>query len=214
MREHIKLQFDRLKRHYEACSKTRDKVSMMDLSHSLRIWVEMKEDVDTLVASLDKNIEFKNKVMEGKIKNILKGSSYTWSPLLADESATSDLQVSQVFISDRAFSAEEVKTMHEEMMAQDQYKGMTFSNWLGASVMQTTGKKGTITISRETLIKRVANMLGASHPIHNEPSSNEIDPYILDLHSVEVADGYPLTYYQLIEIANQINITLGKHIGY
>jgi len=57
------------------------------------------------------------------------------------------------------------------------------------------------------LIKRVANFLGASHPAGMESSrkfENRFDPYIRELHEIYILDGIKLTYYQLLEIADQI----------
>ena len=53
----------------------------------------------------------------------------------------------------------------------------------------------------------MANILGASHPAgtdRSDESENRFDPYILELHGLTVANGYPATYYQLLEIANDV----------
>src|SRR2546423_7720220 len=49
--EHIKLQYDRLGRHHSAALKDKDPISFLDLSHALRIWVDMKSSVDALAAA-------------------------------------------------------------------------------------------------------------------------------------------------------------------
>ena len=62
-------------------------------------------------------------------------------------------------------------------------------------------------MSREIIIKRVANALGASHPAgmeDSDPQENRFDQHIQDLHAIHLADGYPTTYYQLLEIAGEV----------
>jgi len=57
------------------------------------------------------------------------------------------------------------------------------------------------------MIKRVANILGASHPQgteFSEDTENRFDSYIKELHQLKIADGYPATYYQLLEISQEI----------
>ena len=57
------------------------------------------------------------------------------------------------------------------------------------------------------MLKRVANILGASHPAGNEigeEADNRFDIYIFDLHKIMIANRYPATHYQLLEIAKDI----------
>ena len=46
--EHIKLQYDRLKRHYNRALNEKDIISFLDFSHSLRIWVDLKFNIDQI----------------------------------------------------------------------------------------------------------------------------------------------------------------------
>ena len=44
--KNYKLQLNRLKRHYETSINTYDVISFLDLAHSLRIWTELKNNVE------------------------------------------------------------------------------------------------------------------------------------------------------------------------
>jgi len=91
---------------------------------------------------------------------------------------------------------------------------LTFSEWLASGLIEVPSGNQmppNIKISREILIKRVANILGASHPVGTEiaeATENKFDPYVLDLHRIQLANGYPATYYQLLEIANDIVVAV------
>lgn len=44
----VHVQYDRLLRHFQAATATKDEISLLDLAHALRIWVDMKSDVEKL----------------------------------------------------------------------------------------------------------------------------------------------------------------------
>ena len=58
--EHIKLQYDRLERHHKQALNTQDLISFLDLSHSLRIWVDMKNKIDELVEEQEIKLKLNN----------------------------------------------------------------------------------------------------------------------------------------------------------
>lgn len=96
---------------------------------------------------------------------------------------------------------------------------LTFSQWLGGEIIETTEipSGGRLGISREMLIRRVANFLGASHPAGMETSTefeNRFDPHIRSLHEIRVLSNIRLTYYELLEIVEQIIETLAPFFGY
>jgi hypothetical protein len=97
-------------------------------------------------------------------------------------------------------------------------KKTSFLEWLKAECIrvnymdQDTGLLTRKIIPREILIKRVANMLGGSHPEDNEPSSNQFDNAVKYLTSKTIAER-PLSYYILIKLAYDILVNFGitKH---
>jgi len=84
-------------------------------------------------------------------------------------------------------------------------------------VLKTTdASNNRIGVSREIIIKRVANMLGASHAAgtdDNNEKENRFDPFVRELHKFKVANGIPLTHYQLIEIAGVIISKFDKYLS-
>ena len=69
--EKIQVQFKRLQRHYETSVKTYDDASLLDLSHILRIWVELKPVLSLTDPAFDKTIKF---FTGAPVKKVLKQS--------------------------------------------------------------------------------------------------------------------------------------------
>lgn len=209
-KSHIKLQFQRLKRHYQLAKDNKDPIAFLDLAHSLRIWAEMKEVVDQIANEEHFIFELPNKVNNKRLKNILKGSNYFDIPLASvEDNFTPDVQVKGVQFVNRPLTPEEIKKIFEMGPPKIDIKLLSFSQWLGSEVISTSNPQDGryVGITREIMIKRTANLLGASHP-EGEDSENELenkfDPYVKELNKIQVANGYPLTHYQLIEIAQDI----------
>jgi hypothetical protein len=206
---HIKLQYARLERHRSSALKDKDPISFLDLSHALRIWVDMKSFVDQLIKEKALALNFTNSSTPKEVKKFLKGSKHTYLPL-ASGVESPGVEIKGVRVIDRALSPEEIKKLHEAGSPVAQKSKLSFSEWLASGVYEVpSGEKEHphLKISREILIKRVANILGASHPAGTEAAEapeNRFDPYVLDLHGLQLADGYPATYYQLLEIAKDI----------
>ena len=46
--QYINPQFQRLERHYKTALDLKDEISFLDLSHTLRVWTEMKTGIDEI----------------------------------------------------------------------------------------------------------------------------------------------------------------------
>lgn len=57
--KNFSINLERLKRHYETAVQTYDEVSLLDLSHTLRLWVELKTILPTEHPSFANSISFK-----------------------------------------------------------------------------------------------------------------------------------------------------------
>lgn len=217
-KSHIKIQFERLKRHYKLAKEEKDKIAFLDLAHSLRIWSELKEDVDKLIEEEGFVLSLRNKINNKKLKEILKGTMFFDVPLASvDSEFTPEVQVKGVQIVNKALSPEEIKKMFEVGPPKEQVTRLTFTQWLGSEIISTSDPKDNsyVGISREILIKRIANLLGASHPEGKDNSNdyeNKFDAYVKELNKIEVANGYPLTHYQLMEIAGSIIESLDQFL--
>lgn len=210
----IKIQIKRLKRHL-SLAKNGDEVAFLDLAHSLRTVSELKTQIDDLMKNSQLLITLPNVNKNKKIKRLLNGSRYLEIPLVSKkENPQQGIQVKDLLIVNRALSAEEIKEMYLAGPLNEEPTNLTFSQWLASEILYTTDKDGKrIGITRETLIKRVANLLGGSHPDRGENVTIEeksFDSYIRELNSMKVAGDYPVTYYQLIEIAEIITDKLDR----
>lgn len=207
---HIKLQFSRLKRHHELSLNKKDQVAFLDLSHVLRVFVDMRREVDQHISDRGLTLEFQNTQKDRRITEALDNSKYFSLPISRGVKSP-NVQIKGLTVVGRTLSPEEVKQIYEAGPPISIKTQMSFTDWLGASIIDTNSpnnkEQPKLSISREILIKRVANILGASHPAGMEEGTageNRFDSYIQDLNNVEVADGYPLTYYQLLEISAEI----------
>lgn len=208
--QHLHLQFQRLERHYQKSLKDKDEISFLDLAHTLRIWTEVKHEVDQLVINKSFNLKLaNNNKLSRKGRKMLRGSKFTYIPVGSGVESPG-IQVKGMMVINRALTHEEIKQLYKEGPPTTKPTNLTFSEWLGSGILDVSNNddgSSQISLSREIVIKRIANLLGASHPLGNDYSDeneNAFDKYVLDLHKYNLADGYPATYYQLLEIAKDI----------
>lgn len=204
----IKLQIKRLERHL-LLAKNGDEIAFLDLAHSLRVVSELKTQIDNLIKNNQLLIEWPNINKNNRIKKLLKGSKYFEIPLVSKkESPQQGIQIKCLITVNRVLSAEEIKELNLVGPLEEKPTNLTFSQWLTSEVFYTTDKDNKrIGITREILIKRIANLFGGSHPNGGENDTKEekfFDSYVRELNSMKVAGDYPVTYYQLIEIAEII----------
>lgn len=85
-------------------------------------------------------------------------------------------------------------------------KFLPILDWYRAEPVTWRGQVGgpQRSLSRERIVKRVANYLGASHPINANLTATSVDDAAInDFMSIEVADR-PLPYYAVMSIAQEI----------
>ncbi len=207
--KHLHLQYDRLSRHHDAALATKDEISFLDLAHALRIWVDMKSEVTQMAQERGLDLALRHHTPPKYIKQSLQGATHTSVPL-ASGIESPGVQISGLRFTDRALTAEEIKKRAAMGPPVAQVSKMSFAEWMAAGVIEVPSDDTAhphLQLSREMMIKRVANLLGASHPAGMEdkdPSENMFDKYVQELHQIKIADGYPATYYQLLEIAGEL----------
>ncbi|MBU3216577.1 hypothetical protein LL033_18080 [Clostridium estertheticum] len=205
--EDIKTQYQRLQRHYKFAITDKNEVSFLDLAHCLRIWADMKKEVDLIIKEKKINIKFPNNVVTKNLKDALKGHKYYSIPLSSGGGSNEGIQITGMRYTFEALTPEEIMKRAKLGRPLSKNVDLTFSQWLGSEVIEfNENGNERLGISREMIIRRVANMLGASHPKGmEEPSEdgNRFDTHISFLHSM-CTGGVPLTYCQLIEIADII----------
>ena len=78
------LHLERLRRHYEVAVRTYDQVSLLDLSHALRVWTELKKPLQSLAPKFSNAIAFKTGVPAKKVLKAARGHNYvsvSYTPL-------------------------------------------------------------------------------------------------------------------------------------
>ncbi|WP_146152076.1 hypothetical protein [Ahniella affigens] len=169
----------------------------------------MKKFVDELANESGTSLGFANYSTPKKVKQVLKGSRRVQLPLASGVDSPG-VQLKGLTFVNRALSAEELDTIYKAGPPVGQDSQLSFTEWLACGIYEVPSgidEHPQLWISREILIKRVANALGASHPAGTsdaDSAENRFDRHILQLHNVKVADGYPATYYQLIEIGKDV----------
>jgi hypothetical protein len=204
----FRLQLARLERHHNHAQDERDAISFLDLAHALRIWTEMKSDVDKLARARGVSLRLPHHEPTRLEKDARKGGGVIDLPLPGGVTGPTGT-VWGVRLTLGRSRHEEIAGRPVPQPPKSVPTDMSFTGWLAAAVYWAPSddpKHPELSISREIIIKRVANVLGASHPAGKDKSSeqeNRFDPYIKRLHSLQVLD-LPATYGQLLEIAKPI----------
>jgi hypothetical protein len=190
----ISFQLERLRRHYVTALETRDdQIALADMAHVLRVWTEMRADVDHLLpASHPLRISFITGTPSRKaiaatgsapyLLVALPGGVYTRA---AD--GTHDFRFPFIKNCGEIWKSEHVMLLDDGMLCNRLcvvYAGMSeaqraaiktfnttklsFTDWLGAEAVrvrfaQPGQSPKVFNVSRLQLIKRVANTLNASH---------------------------------------------------
>ena len=74
----VGLHLERLRRHYEAAVRSYDDVALLDLSHVLRIWTELKIPLAQHVPAFRTTIAFKTGMPSRKVLRAAKGHRYVF----------------------------------------------------------------------------------------------------------------------------------------
>lgn len=228
------LNVERLRRHYESAVKTYDEVSLLDLSHSLRLWTELKDPLKEISPKFSSAQVFKTAIPARKVLKAARGHRYVFSympggvvtyasngslvegPDIGGKEDKSSLgiafKVSDEYIELGKFSA--VSTNFDQSLIRalsaESVTRCNFVQWMGAEVVRVCYKEGngeltSISISREMIIKRVANTLDGSHPslAGTEDDENTFDKPVHHLLQYKIG-GLPLPYFILLKIAQDI----------
>lgn len=236
--QEIKLSFERLKRHYENAIHTYDEISLRDLSHSMRIWVEKKTEIDIFKGASKEAKVFDAASINKKLSRTLKNIPYIYLHLphhvktfafkaLPEHSGGNILGMPSDSPYDEALFALMVNpdgslemfdaiSFLGKHLSQDENKYINkpktlkcnYLGWLGSGFVYINYLHNrrllTEIISREQIIKRMANEYGGSHSrLSDEPSVNKFSAPIKVLSNL-VVGGIHLPYYLLISIAQDM----------
>lgn len=230
----ILLQLERLRRHYDVAVRTYDHVALLDLSHSLRIWVELKQPLLSIAPAFSNSLSFKTAIPARKVLKAARGHSFVFSYMpggvityasrghlasgpgmgandgdftvgVALKLSTDYIELGKYCIISKSLEQPLIKALEAEST-----KRCTYPQWLAAEVVRVScpnqkGNLETISISREMIIKRVANTLDGSHPsaAGGGDVDNVFDEPVQRLLEYQMG-GLPLPYFILLKIAQDI----------
>lgn len=234
--KNIKQNLERLRRQYQINVENYDEPGMLDLSHVLRIWVDMQEDVQTYLNEINPSARFQTYNFTKDFKKLIWGKEYVISgipggvisnagrigddfqlfgiknddinrPLLTSWKnqflENSEINMGDIYFIYHYFAEDEVNIICKGIF----YKKVKFSEWMKAEAIKVSypdeGKLEVRSISREMFIKRVANILGGSHPEGNYETDKYFDTAVRYLMNYYIA-GLPVPFFILLKIAKDI----------
>lgn len=242
----LPLQFERLRRNHEAASRIYDHISLIELSHSLRIWAELKGRIDELapkfaaakvfttgrptkaVQEITRNHRHVIAYLPGGVRTHASKGHLVGSGPWANPEAGGDgcavaamgrkvpggLSLKMYYTVATTLKPNEIDALQSQTL-----KRCTFAEWLGAEAVRLADLNEQnvlvpIGISREILIKRVANTLDGSHAsVAIEPlGKNEFDAPVHHLMKFIAAD-LPLPYFLLLKMAQDLLEHGNKYFG-
>ena len=226
--DRVRLQLERLRRHYEAALSSYDQVSLLDLSHTLRIWVELRDPLAEASRRFSTAEAFRTAVPARKIRRAARGRRYVFAHfpngvrssasnhlLLAgasvpglDTAAEIEFMLSPPYVVIRSYAVMAPQLSPATSMSLAESSRCTYAGWMGAEAVRLSwpmsGENAVlVTISREVLIKRVANVLDGSHPSLGSDPNNRFDAPVGYLLTCQVA-GFSLPYFILLKVAQDI----------
>ncbi len=236
------IHLERLRRHFEAARRSYDAVTLLDLSHSLRIWADLKETLPAAFPRFQSTIAFRTAIPARKVLRAARGHEYVFSYLpggTTTYASNGHLASGPGMEKGRSFTVGvlvrpqrdsiELKNFSvvfaplEQSLIRalraEQVKRCNYVHWMGAEAVRLNfpdadGNLKLTTLSREKVIRRVANTLDGSHP--SRPSSevpeNEFDAAVRRLLQFRVG-GLPLPYFVLLKCAQDIVQAAPKLLG-
>jgi hypothetical protein len=189
----VLLQLERLRRHYEVSVRSYDQVSLLDLSHSLRVWVELKGPLTKLAPKFSTTLAFKTAMPAKKVLRGVRGKRFVFSYMpggvitYANKGHVTSLPDFGPGIPVESTCKMMVNTNGSLELSQIAFVGMlleqpllgsfgvedqtrcNYAQWLGSETVRVcypdkTGVLKVVSLNREMIVKRVANTLDGSHP--------------------------------------------------
>jgi hypothetical protein len=229
----VRLQLARLRRHYDIAVHSYDDVALLDLAHTLRVWTELKRPLKTLSPGFSNADAFRTAIPARKVLRAAQGHRYVFSYLpggvisyatngalasspqmgphdkctvgVAVRVRSGYVELGKYCYVSTVFDQPLVKALEAESVTR-----CTYGQWLGAEAVRLSypgqgGKLKAPSISREMLVKRVANTLDGSHAsaAAGGDTDNAFDEPISHLLQYKMG-GLPLPYFILLKIAQDI----------
>lgn len=239
----VLLHLERLRRHYEVAVRTYDHVSLLDLSHSLRVWTELKQPLLKLAPKFAQALSFKTAIPAKRVFKAARGHRFVFSYMpggvrtyaskghlasgpgmgsndgdftahIAVKLSPPLLELGKYCVVSTSFDQPLIKALEAEDLTR-----CTFAQWLASEAVRASYENGkgvleVVAISREMLVKRIANTLDGSHPsaAAGGQEENAFDAPVHHLLQYQMG-GLPLPYFILLKIAQDILDVAPKYLG-
>jgi hypothetical protein len=184
-----------------ACQQQFDDVALHDLAHSLRILTEMNAVLDSAAPQPS----FYQSRMSKQWKRAIGDAAFILAPGLRMIDIEG-LRGGAPGIIWKALSPDDARRTTSPNHVWPTKK-LVFSDWMAAEVLFWRARAGEDmkSFTRERLIKRIANFLGASHAFDpNSPDRKPEDELLLWLVSSFSSSNRPFPYFLLMLIAHEI----------
>lgn len=232
--EKVIVQLKRLKRHYDYSVNTYDDASLLDLAHVLRIWTELKSVLPEQYPNFKIKKPFKTGAPIRKVLKQAVNQQYIFSYLPGNGVVTyaSNGQLASgpdinngggftmgvrvkntgnsIWLSQYCYISKSLEQSYIKALGNEKVVRCTYANWMSSETVRVQFKNalGVMekrSLSREILIKRVANILDASHTSlgDGDASDNMFDDSIKWLMKFNCG-GLPVPYFLLLKIAQDI----------
>lgn len=199
----VKIEYRRLLRHVNYLEKRYSPAVARDLSACLRVWTELKEEIDNLAKLENWELKFNYAVTSKKLRQMSIDSDEFSLPLPGG-ARDSGAEVKTFKMYNRALNDKEIRLLYEqEKNNMTNRKVMKFSQWLDHRAFQLKTPDGNIQFSRNEVIEGVANLLGGSHPASVRKEVRQSDRYIKELMNNSILN-WPMPYAILMESAQEI----------
>jgi hypothetical protein len=237
-------QLERLRRNYYDCISSYDQISLYELSHSLRIWTDLKTVLPTIAPAFGTKRVFRSGTAARKLIKAVKGRNFVIAfmpggvvsyasgghmasapdlPPDGDASlgAVTSLNADgSVTLSSYWYAESSLNDSQIQLLGRPEVSLYSYVDWMGAEAVRLwfpdeTRDSGTLMISREVMINRIANTLDGSHPsAAPDPRTgrDKADPAIQKLLGYRLG-GLPLPYFILLKIAKDILDNAGALLG-
>lgn len=234
--ENIRIQYDRLRRHYTANLNGYDQIALLDLAHALRIFTEIPELIDNKYGPKLLSANF-----NAGMKKIMRGAEFAYCCLPEDGvtvkakigwngvfefhgpnndhfsiggminlEANQRISIKEFFLVYRELSSVEVRLLNDYSQTVT-YTELGLKDYLDAiAVRFQFANELPKHISRIELIKRVANEYDASHSSHPDKPDDFINRFsapVQRLMQYSCAD-LPLPFFVLMHISKNILTSL------
>lgn len=195
----------RLHRHFLECQAKFDDISLQDLAHSFRVITEIKPQIERLTAGH----QFDQYKISKQYRRAIADAPFILTPG-GSMVEIEGMKSSAPGLILKALSPDEAKFLSSPNHFWP-HKKMGFSAWMAGEVILWRQRLGgeIKSFTRERLIKRVSNYLGASHAFAPEKEETKDEDqlllWMLGFHALD----RPYPYFVLMQIASELLLALG-----